>query len=209
MLDVTQFIGFGAVGQRPIEFIGSVLGSNLSNNDTSVTSTIHQVGDLLIASVYSANTDVEPTVTAGWTKIHTFYSPSLSQRLGVHYYKFATNASETIEATNAGTISGSSPASAIIVFRNARAIGATTTKTNYSGSSVNSIAVPTLTLQDTSGRSAVVLSTYIFTGDNISACTGCSISNGWAYEMNATSFASRTATVENIQSILGVIEVLN
>lgn len=199
-----------AGNKKPIEFIGAIRGTGLSNNDTSVTITGHQVGDLLLVSGYSANVAVNPTYTAGWNFIHQFYSPSNSQRLAIHIWKFADTASPIIvNFTNTGSTTSSLAASAVLIFRNASGIGDTAVKTNYTGNAVNSIAVPALSLQKTDGSSAVALSTYIFTNTNITAVTGCVISQGWAREMNATSFTGRTATVNSVQSILGVVEILN
>ena len=199
-----------AASKKPIELITAIRGTGLSSNNTSVTITGHQEGDLLLVSGYSANNANDPTFPSGWNFIHRFYSPSLSQRLGIHIWRFADTSSPiTVDFTNSGTVNSTLAASAALVFRNATGIGGTVAKTNYSGSAVNSIAVPTLSLQNTSGSSAVALSTYIFTNTNIGACTGCTIEQGWAVELNATSFTGRTATVNSIQSILGVVEILN
>lgn len=210
MLNVNELNGFGfSKSKEPVVFVTSAFGSALSNNDTSVTITGHRVGDLLLAVGSSANTATEPTFTAGWNFIHQFYSPSLSQRIAIHVWRFAdTDLPITLNFTNTGTVSGSVAASGILVFRNAIGIGNTVVKTNYSGSAVSSIAVPTLALQKTDGSSAVALTTHVMSATNISACTSCSISNGWAFRLGATSFTGATATVNAVQSILGVVEIL-
>lgn len=197
-----------AATRQPIKFVSSVFGSTLATGGiTSVTFSGHQVGDLLIAGGGGQRT-TDPTFTAGWTKINSYQSPSNSARVGIIVYKFATTtANETITFTSTG--SSTAVYSGGITFRNVSAIGANTTKTAYSGNAVSSIAVPTLTMNNTSGKSAVIVATYIFSATNISACTGCSIGSGFAYELGATSFTGRTATVNNIQSICGVVELLN
>lgn len=193
--------------KQPISFIGSMYGSTLSGGVTSVTFTGHLTGDLLIAMGGSQQT-ADPSFTGGWTKACSYYSPANSVRVAIIVYKFATSSSnDTVTFTGTGTSSGTYSGGQI--FRNVSSIGNTTTKTNYSGNAVSSIAVPTLTLSVTNGSSAVVVANYIAAANSISACTGCSIGNGLAYELGAASFTGRTATVTTVQSIIGAVELVN
>lgn len=191
--------------KSPIQFIGGFTGSTLSSGVTSVTISGHQVGDFLFV-VGSSQQTADPSFTAGWTKITSFFSTG-TLRVGVMVYKFATTtANETVTFT--GTGSSASAYSAAYVFRNVRAIGNSNVVTNIGGSA-SSIASPSLTLSDTTtGQSALILASYAMTMTAVP--NSLTIANGMSYGLLRSSWAGGNFTVSGTNLLnCGIVELLN
>jgi len=141
---------FMAARQSPISYVTSVNGGALSAGSTSVTVPAHAVGDLLIA--FGASQNSIPATPAGWTSLATV--SNAGGLYGRAVYKTGSGNSETATFTSAGGNSAGAWSSAI-VLRGVTGIGAVAvTQNNFTTS--QSVTLPALTLQDTSGQSAVL-----------------------------------------------------
>lgn len=190
-----------------VKFIDSHTGTTLSAGVTSVTFTAtHAVGDLLIATG-GGRQEADPTFTAGWTKIASYFSPSSSKRVGIIVYKFATSTADaTVTFTSSGTSSDNYSGGQ--VFRNVSAIGNSAVRTNISGLADTSVPLPAMSLTQNNGTSAIYASTYI---PYITSVPDMSIGDGQAYwEQVGPDFTARTATISlDVSNISGVVELLN
>jgi hypothetical protein len=196
-----------SVGSNPIEFVNGFTGSTLVSGVSSVTFSGHQIGDLLIATG-GGQRSTDPTFTAGWTKITSFFSTNLT-RVGIIVYKFATStANETVTFTSTG--SSSAAYSAGHIYRNVVAIGNSVARTNISvAEGDTTVPLLDLTLQKTNSTSWVYASSYI---PQLASATDMTENNGQLYLASLSSnFTARTANTDgsSLVNISGVVELLN